>query len=170
MEIEPLTPAFLVALACVASAYDVATRTIPNRVTVAGFLAGLVLASAEGPAVVGIHLFAALVVLLVCLPLFMLGALGGGDVKLLAAVAMLLGPGPLPHAVALAALAGALIALAEASRRRVLLPLAFEASDSLAYYATLGRRGRPGRRVVAASLTVPYGLAIGIGAVAACFV
>jgi prepilin peptidase CpaA len=168
MDVELMRVLAVAGVTCAASAYDVRSRTIPNRVTGAGFAVGLSLAALAGGTAVVLHLGTAAVMLLATLPLFAAGALGGGDVKLLVCVGALVGPGPLPAALALTALAGGTMALVEAVRRGVLLPLVFEARDAMAHYATLGRRVRPGRSAAAATLSVPYGPAIGIGAVAAC--
>jgi Flp pilus assembly protein protease CpaA len=81
----------LVLLAAVAAGYDVTSRTIPNWLTASGLLLGILLAALVGPAEAGYRLLAALATLLVGLPLFRLGILGGGDVKLLVAVAAVVG-------------------------------------------------------------------------------
>ena len=160
----------LIALALVASAYDVTQRTIPNWATAAGSVAGVALAWLGGGSTAALHLLTAALVLLCGLPLYTRGVLGGGDVKLLVAVSALLGPRLLPAALALTALAGGVIALIEAVRRGVLLPLVLEGRDALFRFARLADGGGQLRAAAAASLNVPYGLAIGIGAVGACLV
>jgi prepilin peptidase CpaA len=94
----------LLGLAGAAGAWDLARGRIPNGVTYAGALAGLVAAGVEsgvpGVARSALGLGAGLAG---GLPLFLVGGMGGGDVKLLAAVGALAGPLGLLH-VALAAL------------------------------------------------------------------
>ena len=160
----------LIALALVASAYDVTQRTIPNWATAAGSVAGVALAWLGGGSAAALHLLTAALVLLCGLPLYTRGVLGGGDVKLLVAVSALLGPGLLPAALAFTALAGGIIALVEAVRRGVLLPLLLEGRDALLRLVRVADAGRPLRSAAAESLSVPYGLAIGIGAIGACLV
>ena len=168
MDTDLIRLVLVAALAGLAGASDVRRRTIPNRVTAAGLVAGLVLASRGGAPEVGVHLATAAVVFLATLPLFAGRVLGGGDVKLLVAMGLLLGPRLLPAALAIAGLAGAGLALAQAIRKGIILPLLLEAREALAYHATLGRLGVRVEPVAAARLTVPYGVAIGIGAVGAC--
>lgn len=92
---------FSVLLTAAAAAWDLRTGTIPNRLVLAGAVAGLALrlgvtansgsasdvAWALGLAVVGMAL-----VSLVPLLLYRAGGIGGGDVKLLAVVGAVLGP------------------------------------------------------------------------------
>ena len=80
---------FLVALVFAAAAVDIATRKIPNALTYPAILIGLVLGSLSVGVTssVGGLLIAAVPALL----LFVFGSLGGGDVKLLAAVGAGLG-------------------------------------------------------------------------------
>jgi prepilin peptidase CpaA len=99
-------------LLALATAHDLAQRRIPNRVLWPAALVAMVmaaawggiggLASALGAGVVGAAVFA---------PLYLLGQMGGGDLKLLATVGLLVGL-PRITAVCLAvAMAGGLLAL-----------------------------------------------------------
>jgi Flp pilus assembly protein protease CpaA len=122
-----MTPATIaaVALGCAAIITDLWRGVIPNWLTGAGAAAGLgcgwwsggahgAAASTAGM-VVGFLLFA---------PAFWLRGMGGGDVKLMAAFGALLGPSETVGAAALAAVAGALLALAAMWRRRRSIPYA----------------------------------------------
>ena len=120
-------------LAVVCSALiDLKTRRVPNPLTlgiavlgvglaVAG-LSGLTLADALLGFVVG---------LVFMLPGFLIGATGGGDVKLFAALGTMLGPRDIGFAFLYALIAGGVLAVAVALRRR-------------RFYETLGRDGRAG--------------------------
>lgn len=75
-----------------AAAIDHRTGFIPNRLTVTGMLVGIALAVLGGGPLGGLLAVAgALAVALVPLLLFHFGAMGGGDVKLFAALGALLG-------------------------------------------------------------------------------
>ena len=101
-----------------AAAIDLRVRRVPNVLTGSIALVGLGLA-AVGLGRVGIWLALAgcLVGLTLMLPGDLIGAMGGGDVKLLAAVGTLLGPGATLRAFVASAVAGGLIAIFVAWRR-----------------------------------------------------
>jgi prepilin peptidase CpaA len=112
-------PLIVVAAAAItAAAIDVRIRRVPNVLTGGIALVGLGLA-AMGLGRVGISLALAgcLVGLALMLPGYLIGAMGGGDVKLLAAVGTLLGPGATLRAFVASAIAGGLIAIFVAWRR-----------------------------------------------------
>ena len=100
--------ALLVAAGC----FDVMRLRIPNPIPL-GLLALFALEVLFGrspPAPLN-HLLAMLLALVVLLPLFALDMLGGGDVKLLAAVALWLGMGKLAPLLILVGIAGGIFAL-----------------------------------------------------------
>ena len=169
MEIQLWRLVVLVLLAGIGAGYDVRSRTIPNWLTASALVLALALAAVAGPAELGARLLVAVAVLAVGLVLFRRGILGGGDVKMLVAVAALVGLELLPRVVMFACLTGALIAIAEVARRGFLLPLLLDARDVAVYYLSLGRLGRRIPRARDTRLTVPYAVAIGIGALAAWF-
>lgn len=83
----------LPAMVIVAGLKDLTTMTIPNWISaalLAGFLPAALLVGL-GPVQIAVHLGVALVALAVGVGLFALGWLGGGDAKLIAAVALWLG-------------------------------------------------------------------------------
>ena len=94
----------LAVLALLAAGWDLKTRTIPNWLTVAGIVVGLALGWQEG--LKGIGLGLALQV-----PFFVLGMIGGGDVKLMAAAGAIAGWKNLVLLFFLAAVLQAIIAL-----------------------------------------------------------
>jgi prepilin peptidase CpaA len=149
---------------------DLTRRVIPNWLTATAFVVGLGLAAVEGLGTLLLCLSGAVLMAAIGVPLFAVRVLGGGDVKLLIALGALVGVGRLPGVLAFTCAAGALLALLDAARHRVVVPLLLDCRDALTYYLTLGRRGRPMPVGTDARLSVPYAVAIGIGALAAWFV
>ena len=94
----------LAALVITAAAFDLRTRRIPNWLCAAGFLLGLFGGAREA-------LLGAGLALLIYVPLFALRAVGGGDVKLMAAVGSIAGPASWLAIFLITAIAGGLIAL-----------------------------------------------------------
>lgn len=102
----------VVVLGAAAAATDAATRRIPNALTLGAAVVGLAFGAATGGAS-GLGWSAAgwMVGLLVFLPLFALRAMGGGDVKLLAAFGAWLGPALVVWVAVYGAIAGGALAL-----------------------------------------------------------
>jgi prepilin peptidase CpaA len=91
----------------VACAFDLRTGRIPNWLTLGAAVAALVVATwTDGLAGTGGSALGWLVALLLWLPLYALGGMGAGDVKLIAAVGAWLGPSDVIHAALYAAIAG----------------------------------------------------------------
>jgi prepilin peptidase CpaA len=109
------------AIAVIATATDLRHRRIPNALTLAGALAGLIysVATAGGSgAVTSLEGWG--VGLLLWLPIYALGGMGAGDVKLLACVGAWLGPGAVLRVAIYASIAGGALAVAVALRHRYL--------------------------------------------------
>jgi len=136
-----------------AAAMDLFTMTIPNRIAVlllivflpAALLAGL------GMPQIGWHLASGLSVLLIGMVLFSCGWCGGGDAKLVAAVALWLGFDNLGHYLLYTALAGGLLATTLSMLRSLPLPGMLLAE---AWAVRLHRR----------DTGIPYGIALAAGA------
>lgn len=149
-----LLPAGLALLA--AALHDLAARTIPNALCLAVAVAGLLLRTLVGDLPAG--LLAAAAVFLLALLAWRCGAMGGGDVKLLAACALLPPPAAVPGLVLAVALAGGLLALVYLALGR-LLPRPGAAR----------RAGLPGRALRAEAWRIrrggplPYAVAIALG-------
>ncbi len=92
--LPPALEVLVVALTLVAAVYDLRERRIPNWLSVTGMLVGVLanvmLAGVAGLKAAGLGFALAA---LVYVPLFLLRAVGGGDVKLMAAVGAIAGPG-----------------------------------------------------------------------------
>lgn len=102
-----------------AAIIDLRTRRVPNSLTVALAAAGIGLAAVgAGRIALGGAIVGGLVGLAMMLPGHLLGGTGAGDVKLLAAFGTLLGPARTATAFVVMALAGGVIALCVAARRR----------------------------------------------------
>lgn len=178
-----LVPALiLAAVFAIAIAEDLRARRIPNAVVLAGFTAGLFW-HAAGPAgawafdadvpgasgVVG-ALLAACGMLAAFLPFYRLGVMGAGDVKLLAAVAAVLGAssGHWTHLVGLALavlVTGGLLSVARmlvaGTGRAVLANLHLIAAGRAARVAGVGGPVFDARRDSADRM--PYAIAIAAG-------
>jgi prepilin peptidase CpaA len=102
----------LAALVIIAAAFDLRTRRIPNWLCATGFLSGFACQIAlfhwvgAREAALGAGL-----ALLIYIPLFALRAVGGGDVKLMAAVGSIAGPAAWIAIFLIAAIVGGAIAL-----------------------------------------------------------
>jgi len=102
--------------ACIVAVMDVRQRCIPNVLTLAGCLAGLIYHALSGGLISS--LLAAFVGFAVGLALFELAAIGGGDVKLLAALGALLGFQTWMHAFQIMVLVAGLMSLIQVVRHR----------------------------------------------------
>ena len=139
--VEPgVTTAGLLVLLVIAAWLDLRSRRIPNLLTAGGLLAGLSLGFAGG------HLGGLLdsiagagTGLVLFLPLYVAGAMGAGDVKLLASAGSFLGFPAIVWGALCTAMAGGLLALVLIGARS---------------------RLRVHGRVAA---TVPYGVALAVG-------
>lgn len=80
-------------LLVIAALRDVATRLIPDAIPIAIALAGLVARAFDGWAAAGTSLLIGAGIFLVLVPIAARGWLGGGDVKLVSAMAVGLSPG-----------------------------------------------------------------------------
>lgn len=134
---------------------DVAARRIPNRIPALLALLGLLRQGLAGFGALGAALAVAAAVLLGTVLLWQRGALGGGDVKLLAAASLLVSPALVPRQLLAVALAGGALALLHLALRPLLRgrPAAIPPRGWLRREALRIRRGAP----------LPYGVAVAIG-------
>lgn len=119
LRISSVAFAALVAAVVIATVVDLRTRRIPNVLTGALTGVGLGLAAAG---ISGMSIWAAMlgfgVGLALMLPGHMLGATGAGDVKLMAAIGSVVGPGVAVKAFLFTAIAGGALAILVALQRR----------------------------------------------------
>src|SRR5258706_4915479 len=110
-----------IAVAVLAAVIDVRTHRIPNLLTFGSAIAGLLYHGITGglPGVVW-ALAACAIGLALFFPFFVLGGMGAGDVKLLAALGAWLGPSGALRLAAATALAGGLVAIAVTLHSRYL--------------------------------------------------
>ncbi len=101
---------------------DLAWRRVPNVLTVGTAAIGLLLAARNATSLGVLAALEGLSIgLLLMLPGFVIGATGGGDVKLFAALGTLLGPSRTAFAFLYTAILGGLLAVAIAWRRKRLM-------------------------------------------------
>jgi prepilin peptidase CpaA len=145
-----------------ATVIDLRTRRIPNGLTAAMTGIGIALAATgvSGISVGGSFLGFALGLVLM-LPGYGLGATGAGDVKLMAAVGAIVGPGLVVTAFLCTAIAGGVLAVVVALRRRRLRDTVVAASR------LVGTDGRQRIHSAGASSRFAYGPAIAAGSVIA---
>ena len=167
-ESEPLgtiASVVFVALVGAAGLIDLRSRRIPNRLTLGILVSGLALRSLEGFESLAVGLGGAALGLALAVVLFGLGALGGGDGKLLIGVGAFLGYEDFVGALLLIGVLGGLLGLSEAIRRGVILPAAVNAFGMIRRWFTLGRSGVARTLDSPGAVAVPYGVAIALGAI-----
>src|SRR5687768_14664742 len=112
------TLAIVIIVGAIATVVDIRTRRIPNELTASTFLVALAMAATGASGLsVGAAIAGSLLGLALMAPGHVFGAMGAGDVKLLAALGALLGPGLTVAAFIYAAIAGGVLALLVAARR-----------------------------------------------------
>ncbi|MFN2433567.1 MAG: prepilin peptidase, partial [Gemmatimonadota bacterium] len=156
----------LLALLAIAASWDVRTRRIPNALTFGGFAVGCLLAPWFGggaalreAALGGGAGFAAF------FGLYLLGAMGAGDVKLMAAAGTFLGWPLVVQGALYSAIAGGVLALVVVLRAQAVRRTVSSLGGLVTFWAYSGRIRKADwltlRRPDA--LKVPYGVAIALG-------
>lgn len=169
---EPLTPAIawslLAALLLAATVIDIRERRIPNALTLAGCATGLAVGAATGGT--GGFLDAGMALLIafgISLPFWLVGWMGAGDVKLIAAVGAFVGRGLVFETLAAIAIAGGVLAALALLRRGVLARTTERMTATLGL--TLGTRRwsyvEPDQKEQ--EVRLPYAIAISAGTAAA---
>ncbi|MGH7514242.1 MAG: A24 family peptidase [Gemmatimonadales bacterium] len=153
----------LVGVLCAAAWWDIRDRRVPNQLTVAGLVAALLLRAPLGVDAVVTGLAGFAVALGVAVLFHALGAVGGGDAKLLGMVGAFLGLGPLPGALAYIVLLGAGMALVAMARRGLLLLLFFNTVDLFRSKRLVARSGSVRTLETPGAQTIPYAVPIAAG-------
>jgi prepilin peptidase CpaA len=161
---EPLLIAAVALSGGAAATIDLRTRRVPNQLTLAIGLLGLTLSVLHVTHVTPTAALAGLVLgLLLMLPGHFIGATGAGDVKLFAAIGTLLGPAHIVVAFLYTAIAGGLLAVIVAFRRRRLQ----ETMERTAAFVRTGGSNVGEIEHGTANNRFAYAPAIAIGALAA---
>jgi prepilin peptidase CpaA len=148
----------LLALLLIAAWRDVATRTIPDTVSLLVVGVGLFVRLLDGPWALVVSAGAALLLFLLLLILFARGLIGGGDVKIMTALAVALPPLGTYHLVVATAIAGGVLGIAYLILSRLPRRRARTRRKSLAGRVAAVESWRIGRRG-----PLPYGVAIAAG-------
>jgi prepilin peptidase CpaA len=143
----------LPALLAVAAAFDLATFTIPNLLSLAIAVAFVVFGLVVGiaPGAFAFHLLAGLIALVAGFALFAFGYIGGGDAKLFAATALWFGMHDLLGYVLASSVLGGLLTVALLMLRQWPLPAGLARCDWII-------------RLHEKSSGIPYGVALASGA------
>jgi prepilin peptidase CpaA len=158
--IQTVADVTLTVIVSAAAWYDVTTHRIPNWLTVSGLVLALLLRFLGGS--LGLGLQGSAVAFGISLVLYLLRAVGAGDVKLLAAVGAFFGSSEVAGALAVIAIAGAGFALLNVIYRGVLPLLLLNTYELLKSWRTLG--GERSRTLDSpGALTIPYGVPIAAG-------
>lgn len=139
---------------------DIATRTIPDTVSLLAALIGLAARLAVGPQAALLSILTAALLFALLLFLFARGALGGGDVKLMSALALGMAPAMVWDFLVVTAIAGGVLALAYLALSR-LLPARL-ARPAIAS-GTVPRLCHVEAWRIRRRGPLPYGLAIAVG-------
>jgi prepilin peptidase CpaA len=154
-------------VALIGCATDLRTRRIPNVLTFSAATAAVVFHGIDrGLAGVGHSVAGFAVGLVLFLPLFALRGLGGGDVKLLAALGAWIGPGAAVWLALWTALAGGPLALILALSRGYLRKAAENVWSLLMFWRIAGLRPHPSLNLsTPGAPRLPYALPIAVGLV-----
>jgi prepilin peptidase CpaA len=152
---------FLLAiLLAVAAVQDVRSRRIPNWLVAGTALLALASLASVSPANVPSHLGVALAVLAAGMVVWRCGWLGGGDVKLVAALALWAGPAHVGDLLVATVLAGGLLAMGVVVARMLAArPAAMAFAIHLGALVPASWSGRAPPRS-AKPPTLPYGVAV----------
>ena len=166
-----LTPDFLIfALVLgVAVYWDLRVRRIPNSVTMTGLILAFAMSLILKDLAITASLAGAGLALILSFPLFALGGIGAGDAKFFTAVGAFVGPIGVLAVIIYGGLVGGALALGDAARRGVLLPLLLNTKNMAFHLLTFGRYVERVTLATPGAQTLPYGVAIAIGGLAAWF-
>jgi prepilin peptidase CpaA len=163
MQVWSLTAALVVASA--GAVYDVFTHRIPNVLSYGGMIIGIafwILMSGWRGFLTSI--LGALIAGGIFLVLYVIRAMGAGDVKLMAAVGSIVGPRHSVEIVFACAIAGGIMAIAYAMYHHQLRGALANVGELLRYHVRYGPRSHPNINLSnPAAIRMPYGVAIAAG-------
>ena len=148
----------VVALLWLAAWCDVATRTIPNRICIALAIIGLIIRVTSGLHGMTLSVVTAAILFVALALLHVRKAIGGGDVKLLAALALGLPPLEVYHLMIATVFAGGLLAFLHLTLRLLPSPAPCPAGAANLHRVLAAERWRIRRHG-----SLPYGVAIACG-------
>ncbi|GKQ49726.1 prepilin peptidase [Bradyrhizobium sp. Ce-3] len=157
--IASTTSCLEIALLLYVATIDIATRLIRNEICLALALLGIV-GQLASPMQVGQSLIVAAILFLVLFVIYQRGMIGGGDVKLLVAVAIGLPLSGVIELLTVTALAGGVLAAVHLMMRRLPQPKLAPAGSSLVRRVYAVERWRHLRHA-----PLPYGVAIACGGI-----
>lgn len=164
-----VTTVCFVAFVLVVLVSDSVHQRLPNVLTLSGLVLALTLRALSGGASLASGLEAGLIGLLIGVPLFAVGAIGGGDAKLLAALGAFAGLGQLGPALLGSGVLGGVLTVVVVLHRRMLGQVLLSTGELALYVASMGRRGARPSLATPGSVRVPYGVAIALGFLLAWF-
>lgn len=163
--------AVLVALLITAAVIDCRTMRIPNWLTAGGMLFGLLYNTvATAPWSDGLlgSLAGLAVGLVILLPVYALGVMGAGDVKLMAMVGAFVGFPDILHAVLYSLIVGGVAAIGFSISRRAFRRMSanvFDIVQSMAFAAMVGSRPSPTLAARTSIGKFPYAVSIAGGTI-----
>ncbi|WP_166294204.1 A24 family peptidase [Bradyrhizobium sp. 2S1] len=157
--IVPIAAGLEILLLLYVATIDVATRLIRNEICLALALLGIV-SQLASPMQVAQSLIVAAILFLLLLVIYTRGSIGGGDVKLLVALAVGLPLAGVVQLLTITALAGGVLALAHLVMRNLPYPRLAPAGSSFARRVYAVERWRHLRHA-----PLPYGVAIACGGI-----
>ncbi len=164
MELSQWAITILLVGLVIAVVSDLVTCRIPNKLTLSMALASLALHAWFGQWEGLVFALSGLVAGLLCfLPLYLFGAMGAGDVKLLAAVGSVVGPGTVLIAALMTVLVGGGLAIVYITARGGLPALLRRYSSMVVLLVARQPQYIPPDPGEAAGLRFPYALAIACG-------
>jgi prepilin peptidase CpaA len=161
----------VIATGAVASVWDIRTRRIPNAITLGSAAVAIMFHALDAgslralPGALGWSAAGWGVGFLLFLSLFLLGAMGAGDVKLLAAMGAWLGPGAVCWVAIYGSVAGGVLALPLIISKRAVGRTLANVWGLIGYWRLVGIRPHPGIVLEApGAIRLPYALPIFVGA------
>ena len=148
----------MLALLIAAAWCDVATRTIPNTIGLLLVATGTIARILEGPAALALSVADALLLFVLLLVAFSRGLIGGGDVKIMSALAVGLSPLDCYRFVVATAIAGGILGIAY-----LLLSLQAAGPHDQRRKSLLGRVSAVESWRIRRRGPLPYGVAIAAG-------